>query len=255
MARDKMTISGQDVQTISAHEVGTVEDNLPGIIDPKTFSVPAIENPYADDFASFTTGLFLPRLQLEGSSSKLVKNRKVPAGNYIIITGKDAFEILGEKIDILVLTYRSKALDICDTKNIVASFDKNSEEFRRIQAAAQQKSKGYMYGLDFLCYIPDSKGETKYASLFMGNPTFRMAARNFKPLIGKAVTMGVELINNTEYTWEAPTIVPCTTALSNYPSKEEMEAQMKDFVNPPKGPVVERIGDEEAAAAGTDRDR
>lgn len=225
-----------------------------GIIDPKTFKVPAVPNPYKDDFGAFTSGLFLPRLQLEGSSSKLVKTKKVAAGTYIMISGRDQFEVLGDQIDLLCLTYRSKALDLIDPKNIIASFDKESPEFKRIVAASQQRSKGYLYGLDFLVYLPDSKGEIKFATLFMGNPTMRVEAKNFKPLIGKACTLKVKIIENAEYAWEAPVILPCTTALTSYPTMEDMNMQMQLFLDPPKGTVTEVVPDEEAAAAGVAAD-
>jgi len=238
---------------MSENEIAvSTEENLPGIIDPKTFKVPVIPNPYAEDFSAFTSGLFLPRLQLEGSNSNLVRYKKVQAGTWSVISGKDQFENLGESIDVLCLTYRSKALDLNDRKNIAASFDKNSDLFKSIVAASQNKSKGYMYGLEFLVYVPDVKGEQKFATLFMGNPTMRQEAKNFKPLIGKPVTLKTKLISNTEFTWEAPVILPCTGGLSSYPTQEEMTLQMQIFVDPPKDKVVETVPDDEVAGVGTD---
>jgi hypothetical protein len=248
--RETMTIGAEDVGTMPAELLKSENGDVPGIIDPKTFSVPAVPNPYEEDFGVFTSGFFLPRLQLEGSSSKLVKTKKVEAGNYIVIKGKDDFEILGDQIDILVLTYRSKALDLSDLQNISASFEKDSDEFRRIVAASQHKSKGYLYGLEFLVWIPDYKGDVKFCTLHMGNPTLRVEAKNFKPLLGKAVTMKVKIIENAEYAWEAPIILPNNSGLSAYPSVAEMETQMKIFLDPPKGVVKEIVPDSAAEAAG-----
>lgn len=256
-------MSEKELQTVSASEVGTLEENLPGIIDPKTFSVPAVTNPYEDDFGAFTTGMFLPRLQLEGSSSNLVKQRKVAAGSWIIVTGKDQFEDLGDQIDVLVLTYRSKALDLSNKKKILASFDKDSTLFKSIVAASQHKSKGFMYGLEFLVFIPNSKGEMKFATLFMGNPTMRQEAKNFKPLLRTAsnprannlATLKVKLISNAEYTWEAPVILPNTSGLSSYPSQEEMATQMAMFIDTPVDSQVQEVAAEEAEAAGVGDER
>src|SRR6187200_1657480 len=93
-------------------------------VEKAAFALPTVVNPYSDDFSAFASEMFLPRLQLEGSSSKLVKNRKMTAGCYALMTGRDQFEDLGEEVDFLLLTYRSKALDISDKKNIISVFDK-----------------------------------------------------------------------------------------------------------------------------------
>jgi len=246
-----------EVETISASEVNESEI---GIIDPKTFVLPAVENPYEKDIDIFSSGLFLPRLQLEGSNSKLVKTRKVPLGNYVVISGRDVFEILGEKVEVLVLCYRSKALDVTDNKNIVAVFDKDDPEFKRIVGSS---GMGYLYGLEFLVWIPSCKGTTKFATFFMGNPTMRNAAKNMKPLLRTAknptannqALLGCETINNGEYIWEGPTILPCTSPLSCYPGQDEATIQMKMFLDPPKSVVREQVPEEEATAAGTERER
>lgn len=237
-----------------------MSNEMQGIIDdPKNFSVPAVENPYEDDFGLFTSALFLPRLSMEGSSSKLVKKKKVSAGNYIVITGREEFQDLGNSLDLLVLTYRSKALDLSDLKNITASFDPKSDEFKRIQGESQNKSKGYLYGLEFLVWVPSMEGDQKFATFFMGNPTARVAAKNFKPLLKSATnprannqaTLTTELIDNQTHQWEAPVILPCSGDLPNYPTVEQMSAQMSVFLNPPKTPVKEEVPDE--VAGGNDR--
>jgi hypothetical protein len=238
-----------------------MNDQTPGIIDPKGFSLPAIENPFEDDFDSFSSALFLPRLQLEGSSSNLVKNGKIQRGHWSLITGREQFEDLGEKVDILVLTYRTKALDMVDKKNVIASFDQNDAEFRRIKGEAQNKIKGNLYGLEFLVYVPDSKGEQRFATLFLGNPTGRVAAKNFKPLIrteknpdaNNQATLKWEILRNTEHIWEGPVILPCTSPLSRYPDPSECQARMQEFLDPPKGKVREVVPDEVSDSDGRER--
>ena len=221
--------------------------------------VPEVANRFVDDFGTFTSALFLPRLSLEGSNSTNVKLKKIACGHYALITGRDQFEDLGDKIDILVLTYRSKALDLTDKKNIISSYDKNSPVFKGIFEKAQVKTqdkKGYMYGLEFLIYIPGAKNEQKFATFFCGNPTFRVAAKNFAPIVKskkKTATLKVETINNGTYIWEGPVILACHTPLSHYPSMEDMETQMETFLNPIEGEVAEAATENEAAATTRER--
>jgi hypothetical protein len=238
-----------------------MNDQTPGIIDPKNFSLPAVENPFEEDFDSFSSALFLPRLQLEGSSSNLVKTGKVQRGHWTLITGREQFEDLGEKIDVLVLTYRTKALDMTDKKNVVASFNQSDDEFRRIKGEAQNKAKGFLYGLEFLVFIPDSKGEQRYATLFMGNPTGRVAAKNFKPILRTAknpeannqATLKWEILRNDEHIWEGPVVLPCTSPLSRYPDPTECQVKMQEFLDPPKGRVRELVPEEVVESGERDR--
>ena len=221
--------------------------------------VPEVANKFASDFGVFTSAMFLPRLSLEGSNSTNVKLKKIPSGHYALITGRDQFEDLGEKIDILVLTYRSKALDLTDKKNIISSYDKTSPTFKSIMERAQVKTqdkKGFMYGLEFLIYIPGAKNEQKFATFFCGNPTHRVAAKNFAPIVNgkkKTATLKVETINNGTYIWEGPVILPFSGQLPNYPSADDMQMQMETFLNPVEGVVAEQATDDEAAATNVER--
>lgn len=232
-------------------EIATTDNGFAG--------VPEIASKFDKDFGAFTSALFLPRLSLEGSNSTNVKLRKINAGNYALITGRETFEDLGARVDLLVLTYRSKALDLTDKKNIVSSYDKNSPVFKSIVEKAQVKTqdkKGYMYGLEFLVYIPGAKNEQKFATFFCGNPTHRVAAKNFAPVIkskAKTATLKSETINNGTYIWEGPVILVCNAPLSQYPDVQDMTTQMEMFLNPIEGEVLEVATEEEAAS--TERDR
>jgi hypothetical protein len=221
--------------------------------------VPNVPSKYENDFGAFTSALFLPRLSLEGSNSQNAKHKKIAAGNYALITGRDTFEDLGDRVDILVLTYRPKALDLSDKKNIISSYDKNSPTFKMIVEKASvktQEKKGYMYGLEFLVYIPGAKNELKFATFFCGNPTHRVAAKNFAPILkskSKTATLKVEIIDNGSYVWEGPVIITCNTPLPQYPSVEDMTMQMEVFLNPSEGDVVEAATDEEADSTSRER--
>ena len=217
--------------------------------------VPAVENPFEKDFKTFATGLFLPRLQLEGSSSENVKLGLASRGRYSLVTARDKFEDLGTSVDVLVLCYRTKALDMRQKpKKIISVYDKESPMFQEIQAVASVKGQGMtgcMYGLEFLVYIPGAKNEQKFATFFCGNPTQRVASQDFAPILksrSRAATLQAKIINNGIHIWDGPVILPCNTPLSHYPSQEDMVAQQKAFLNPAPGPVVETITEDEAAA-------
>jgi hypothetical protein len=221
--------------------------------------VPSIPSKFENDFGAFTSALFLPRLSLEGSNSQNAKHKKIAAGNYALITGRDTFEDLGDRVDLLVLTYRPKALDLSDKKNIISSYDKDSPTFKGIVEKASvktQEKKGYMYGLEFLVYIPGAKNDLKFATFFCGNPTHRVAAKNFAPILkshAKTATLKVEIIDNGSYVWEGPVVIICNTPLPNYPTVEEMTMQMQTFLNPTEDDIVETATDEEAGSTSRER--
>ena len=213
------------------------------------FSVPNLPSRFKNDFSTFTSALYLPRLQLEGSSSKLVKKHLIQSGHYSLVTGRDSFEDLGEKVDVLVLDHRTKATDLTDTKNIINSYDKNSETFKTIVAAGRKK--GYLYGLEFLLYVPGAKNDQKFCTLFMGNATSRVAARDFAPVMKsktRTATLSYQTIDNGEYIWEGVVVLPCNTKLPHYPGQDEMTAQLELFLNPPADDVVEQASEEEVEA-------
>jgi hypothetical protein len=235
-------------------EIVAVESTEIEVASPE-YALPAIPNRFDDLFDANTSGSFLPRIQLEGSNSKKVKQNKIPKGNYSLITGRDSFQDLGKSVDVLILDYRSKAMDITDKKNVVVVYDMDDPAFKRIRAT---KGQGYLWGLEFLVYIPSADGDVKFATLFMGNPTNRVAARYFKPyshaktLAERAVTLDHEILENADYTWEGPTVKKCSTGLSSYPDPKELHDQRTMFLDPPKGVQNEKDAEEEVAAVPGD---
>lgn len=243
----------KETQTIKASEVGTVpaevlETNSPLAKMAAQAGGTVLQKFSAgnqDDFDELAKGGWLPRLQLEGSSANIVKRNKIGKGHYAFHTGKDKFFDLGLSVDVLVLAYRAKALNIKDPKKILTSYDRKSKEFQAIQGLADSSNKetrqGCLYGIEFLLYIPSvpEAAEQKFCTLFMGSPTSRRAARDFKvytdadTLEGRRCTLSHQVIDNGEYIWEGITVAPCSTPLK-YPSDEEIMKQINDFRNPPK---------------------
>jgi len=84
---------------------------------------------------------FLSRLQLY-TKGKAVNKKLVLPGNYGIPVTDDEVTDLGDEIDFLPLARRPKAIDLKDPENIVAVFDVNDPEFKRIQVDAGKKESG-----------------------------------------------------------------------------------------------------------------
>src|SRR5690606_9917415 len=59
---------------------------------------------------------------------------------------------IGDSMDVIVLARRVKALDMSDKDAIVTSYDRQSDEFKRIMAVADSgvQLSGCMYGVSFL---------------------------------------------------------------------------------------------------------
>jgi hypothetical protein len=233
------------------------------------FQVPVVVNPN-DEAGLFKTvaksGNFLPRLQLFGSNSDHVKTETVGIG-YALVRAKDDMVELGKETDVLVLSWRPKALDMkaIDDQGkpaIVTSFKPGTELFQKIQKKAAIKNSGAMFGPEFLVFIP-SIGE--FATFFMGSPTARREAPVVKAYIpnpenqqkgkGKCLcTLTTHLFSNQDFKWHGTRTQDCTTPPANVPTAAEMEQQQRTFLSPPEK-EIEAATPEEVAAAGTERAR
>jgi hypothetical protein len=218
-----------------ANEIVSAEDLF------NTVDLPA--NPYVEHAGSYAGGGFLPRLQLEGSSSKSAKKGRVKAGSWVLFAGQDLVQDFGDETDVFVCGYRTKALDLSNPNRVVAVFDPKSQEFKRIQEAAKANGKGYMFGLEFLVFVPDAEREEhRWATLYMGNKTGRNRAASLLTQVLKPTTLKVDIIDNGEYVWEGPIILPCSSGLSLLPTKEQLKSQLEQFYK--QTTIVEEVPEE-----------
>lgn len=215
-----------------------------------------IANPYEDTLAEFSKGTWLPRLQLEGSNSNLVKDDKVEKGSFCLHFGKDKYENLGKTVDILLITHRPKAIDLTDPAKPRASYDTNSELFKEIVELAKSKDKetkkNKMFGAEFLLYLPDAPEDKRYCTLHMGNPTARQETPNFRPLLRKPATLKVQKIKANGFTWEGIQIVPLTREIT-VPDTEALERTVRNFYNPPTDTTDDKKSDDTQTATETAR--
>lgn len=201
--------------------------------------VPVTSGLSAQDFADISSSVrFLPRIQLYGASSKVVKTGKFPVGHYGLAINRDQIIDLGESFDFLPLQVRAKAMDMSDDKNIVNVFDKNSPQFKEIAERSKIKNSSCMYGPEFLVWVPSLE---RYATVYFYNPTMRNSAPDLFLLLGKGATLSVRFIEDKTYGgWHGPTVTKCSTVMP--PDDREMMAQQVNmFENPPKDKVLEPV--------------
>ena len=201
---------------------------------------------YSDkDFdLSTKTGSYLPRLQLLTANSEKCKKGEFPINHYALVQDQNFMDV-GENVDVLLVAWRPKAIEIKD--EIIAVYDPTDKEFERIQLVADEKDSGCMFGPEFLVWIPGSK---KFATFFMGSKSSRREAPNVKALLRKAATMKSHIVETKSYSWFVPSVTPCSTPF-DMPEMDTLKVEVEKFNNPP----VSEIEKVEAGAGNTNRDR
>lgn len=198
---------------------------------PKEISGGALSTDFADVIASAKT--FLDRLQLFGSKSDACAEGKIAIGRYGIVKDKDIVD-LGPEIDVVIIAWRSKALQITPD-DILVCFDIKDKLYEEIKVKSEVKDSGCMHGPEFLIWIPS---ESVFVTYHMSSKTARREAKKMEPLLGKAAIFKVQLIDppKSRYKWHGPVIMPCSAALE-VPSMEEIQTVVDVFNNPPKSEV------------------
>lgn len=198
----------------------------------------------AFDIAS-KAGDYLPRLQLLTSNSEKCKDGSFPVNHYALVNGSNLTD-LGDSVDVLVITWRPKAIEMGD--EIITVYDPTDAEFERIQVKSDEKDSGCMFGIEFLVWCAGAK---QFATFFMGGKSSRREAPNVKALLRKAATLKSHLIEGKKYKWQSPCVTVCST-LFDPPSLEALKKEVDKFNNPPAN-VVEAADAAEADATNRDR--
>lgn len=173
---------------------------------------------------------FLPRLQLFGANSTLVKEGAIPMAHFGLVKGKgkDKLVDMGKNVPMFVLAFRAKSLLIDSKTDTVKSyFDRTSKEFLAIRDLVPVKDSGAMVGPEFLIFIPG----TGFALFFMATKTALNEAENVKGMIGKPATLCSKLIKTKKYTWHGPEILPSSVPLEQ-PDSVALQAVLIEFRNP-----------------------
>lgn len=199
---------------------------------------------YGDDAfdAATKSGDYLGRLQLMTANSQKVKEGVFPANHYAMVRDQN-YQDIGEKVDVAVVAWRPKALEI--DEELINVYDPENAEFKRIALKSEEKDSGCMYGPEFLVWIPSIK---MFATFFMGTKSSRREAPNMKARLKNAATMASQLIKTKRYSWWSPEITACSTPF-DMPENDALMKEVEKFNNPPAQEI------EKAPEGGEDRDR
>ncbi len=184
---------------------------------------------------------YLPRLQLTAFLSDAVTEGKAPAGVWVIQQGDDYLN-LGNAIDVMPITVRSKAVDMLVKGQVVVNFDPTSEEYQRIQKMPKKAAHGQSY----LVILRDFG----LAELYFGNVTGRMECDKMKPFMrrgdrsAQAATVTTKLVKGKDHVYYVPVITKCSEPIEGPDMGTIMEERTK-FLNPKENDVeVEDAPDE-----------
>lgn len=170
---------------------------------------------------------FFYRLQLYSSKSNLVSQGKIAPNHYGIPEDDDAID-LGEAVDVVILSWRPKALSTNEDP-ILETFDPSSDVFKDIQKRSGTSDSGCMYGPEFLLWVPSVE---RFLTFFMSSKTARREARKVEPLIGCAATLKSRIIKSGKFIWAGPVVIACSTPL-DLPTIDTIKAKVNQFLNPP----------------------
>lgn len=205
-----------------------------------------------DILAVAKTVSYLPRLQVCGSSTDIVKEGKLPVGVWGMIYDKNTQEDLGKEIDVILVAFRTKALDMADKAkgNIFSYYDHNSEAFKAIARRSEVQNSNCMFGPEFLVWIPTAGESGKFATFFMGSPSARQETPKFleqmsdggsPPNFGPApATLKTFLVKGKKGSWHVGQAYPCSTPIEILPQLEESQKVLEAFNNPTAS-VVEKL--------------
>jgi hypothetical protein len=223
-----------------------------------------------DQFADLARSAdFLPRLQLF-TKGKAVNRKLVGPGNYGIPESEEKVQDLGDRIDIIPLARRPKAIDMTDNEAIIVNYDPTSAEFQRIADTSLERDSHCMYGPSFLVF---ERTQGLFVEFFCGNKSARSEAKKLYPYLpltqadidAKAaagqdvtglvphgplpLTLTSRLVEKKTYSWHVPVVLPCNLSFSNLPSMDRIVKEITLFT------AVKSNGVERATPAQTTRAR
>lgn len=189
---------------------------------------------------------WLPYIQLMGSNATEVKKGEFPIGHFALCKNKKKID-LGDKFPMLILSWRPKAMIFAP--KVVNYFDPESDDFKKIQATADQQDSGKAFGPEFLVWVPEVH---ELATYFMGSKT----ARNESPSLIAVLDEGTGLcqqesylIETPKFSWHGPRTLDYDHEIE-YPRMDLLQEELEKFNNPPATPVEQVEEGEE----GGDRD-
>lgn len=240
-----------DLSNLSALDIGTDE-----VVSPEVL---------AQTEAIMTSSAFLPRLQLNASTSKLVTSGQMPVGIFALVYNQTKFVNLGKEVVFVALTFRPKAFLMPKEGSPVSYFDQTTPEFQKVAAKAMEKGmNGNMVGPEFLIWIPS---ENTFATFYHSSETLRRVAPSVLQIMRKdpndpnsklqmaAVRGKMKFIapKGSTFQWWGYEAFAESSPLSPAPAwfSTALPEEIQKFKNPPKSEVEPAP----EAAAGSERAR
>ena len=149
-----------------------------------------------------------------------------------------------------------------DNEAIIANYDPDSDEFKRIAAKSLEKESHCMYGPSFLVF---ERSRGLFLEFFCGNKSSRSEAKkvysylpltqadidakaatgndvsNLQPHGPLPLTLKSRLVEKGTYSWHVPVVTKCSTAFTNFPKQDRVNKEIGAFLNV-KDNGVERDG-------------
>ncbi len=186
---------------------------------------------------------FMPRVQLCGGSSDIVKEAKIAIGRFALVRGKDDFVDFGQECNLVPLSWRFAAMRFADKTEVF--YDPKSDEFKAVQAETGVKDSRCAYGPQFLVWVPQTK---EFATYFFGSTSARPEGRKMLQLLNKPVTMKAKLVSTPQNKWHVPVCLACSAQVE-MPPIESAIAIAAQFNNPGKSETVEESAPAPAGSA------
>jgi len=171
---------------------------------------------------------FMPRVQFVTANTDKGKSGEFPLNHFAIVQGDD-YTDLGDQIDVLILTWRLKAIDFSGDQ-VINSYDKDDDTYKQIKERSTVRDSRCMYGPEFLIWLPKY---TTFATFFCGSKSAHFEAKLFKVRIGLGATFFPRKIKSAKHTWYIASVKPCNSPFDR-PDLEKAKAVADKFNNPPK---------------------
>lgn len=198
----------------------------------------------------------LPRFQVCGGNSEVVKEGKIPVGVFGLVMTKENIVDLGKTADIVLIAYRTKAIHMDKPNNrVLAYYNHESTQFKKIATESFQKDSNKMFGSEFLVWVPSYpiNGNGTFATFFFGSPTGRNEAPGYMALMKQgenpdgtgiykptAATVKTRFIKNAKFSWHGTeTPIPCSKPFDTTWDNEELTKTLELFLNPQDSVVEE----------------
>jgi hypothetical protein len=152
-----------------------------------------------------------------------VRKGLIPAGNYGIPESDEKIIDLGDRVDLIPLARRSRAIDMSNPKAPIVSFGIDSKDFKRIMAKAADPKSRCQFGISFLVY---ERSADRFLEFFCGDRPSRIEAKKIfsclpltdadiaaRNLVGQTAhaALPLTLKVNRRGSWYFPQVAECLT--------------------------------------------